>query len=123
MMKSLAILGVFTLLSGGASAQVAQVLERFSTQQTEAATYIQTHMGQSLYWRQNEAGTGEFSCIEDCLAFWTPVQAAADTARQGNWTAVQRPEGTWQWAYDGKPLYTYVLDTFQGARLGDGLAR
>jgi len=29
-----------------------------------------------------------------------------------------RPDGGLQWAYEGKPLYTFVGDTFPGARLG-----
>lgn len=123
MKKELAIVGLIAALSGAAAAQSNGVPEYFSIQQTEAATYIQTQAGQSLYWRQNEAGTGAFTCVEDCLESWAPVEAAADTASQEQWSAVQRPEGTWQWAYEGKPLYVYAKDTFPDARLGDGLGR
>ena len=41
----------------------------------------------------------------------------------GDWSKFQRADGIRQWSYRGRPLYTYVKDTFPGARLGDGLRR
>ena len=38
----------------------------------------------------------------------------------GKWTAIKRDDGHMQWAYDGKPLYTFVMDKQAGDKTGDG---
>lgn len=119
----LAIVCVLVSLPAAVAAQSDSVPEGFLIRQTDAAKYFLSQAEQSLYWHQNEAGTGDFTCIEECLESWVPVKAQANTPNHGAWAAVQRPEGTWQWAYDAKPLYTFAGDTFPGARLGDGLGR
>lgn len=53
-----------------------------------------------------------------CAAFWPPVQAADDAKPVGSWTIIKRDDGTRQWAYDDKPLYTSVLDRAPGDVLG-----
>ena len=50
-------------------------------------------------------------CAGDCLRDWTPVLApefARPTSKE--WSLVQRSPGVRQWAFRGKPLYTYVAD-------------
>jgi predicted lipoprotein with Yx(FWY)xxD motif len=39
----------------------------------------------------------------------------------GDWTAIERADQIWQWAYKGKPVYTYSLDQ-PGKIRGDGVA-
>ncbi len=47
------------------------------------------------------------SCAEE----WPPVLLApADSKPVGKWTLAARENGTKQWAYDGYPLYTSILD-------------
>jgi predicted lipoprotein with Yx(FWY)xxD motif len=46
--------------------------------------------------------------------------AASGSAASGDWTMVTRDDGTMQWAYKGKPLYTFAKDTKPGDITGDG---
>jgi len=52
-----------------------------------------------------------------CAQVWPPVLASVDDKPVGKWTVVDRPEGRKQWAYDGYPLYTSVLDQKPGDTL------
>ena len=46
--------------------------------------------------------------------------AAADAKAEGEWTIVDRTDGTKKWAYDGKPLYTFIKDKKAGDMTGEG---
>ncbi|MGE0661043.1 MAG: hypothetical protein AB7F36_16095, partial [Reyranellaceae bacterium] len=39
----------------------------------------------------------------------------------GDWSVVTRDDGAKQWAYKGKPLYTWVKDARPGDTTGDGV--
>ena len=45
---------------------------------------------------------------------------ADDAKGAGDWTVVVRDDGLKQWAYKGKPVYTWVKDTKPGDTTGDG---
>src|ERR1700743_2675406 len=49
-------------------------------------------------------------CVGTCSATWIPLLATADLHPIPRWTLVQRPDGGKQWAYRGKPLYTFKKD-------------
>lgn len=51
------------------------------------------------------------NCNQQCLMDWTPVPAPEIAVDQGEWTVVKQTTGFNQWAYRGKPLYTYNKDT------------
>ena len=53
-----------------------------------------------------------------CTQVWPPVMASADAKPVGKWTVVTRNDGSKQWAFDGYPLYTSVLDTMPGQTNG-----
>ena len=53
-----------------------------------------------------------------CTAVWPPVLAAEDSEPVGKWTITERENGSKQWAYDGFPLYTSVLDSEPGDTFG-----
>ncbi|MNP39404.1 Secreted repeat [compost metagenome] len=38
----------------------------------------------------------------------------------GDWTLIKRKDGSMQWAYYGKPLYTYIDDKKAGDKAGEG---
>jgi predicted lipoprotein with Yx(FWY)xxD motif len=38
----------------------------------------------------------------------------------GDWTVVTRDDGSKQWAYKNKPLYTWVKDSKPGDTTGEG---
>jgi predicted lipoprotein with Yx(FWY)xxD motif len=49
-----------------------------------------------------------------CVQLWPPVLAPADAKPVDKWTVVKRPDGAMQWAYDGYPMYTSILDKRPG---------
>ena len=76
------------------------------------------HKGMTLYTFAKDAG-GKSMCNDKCAANWPPLAADAMAKNMGEWTAIKRDDGTMQWAYDGKPLYTYVMDKKAGDMTGD----
>ena len=76
--------------------------------------------GLTLYtFDRDEAGKS--NCDGDCAVKWPPLKAAADAKAEGDWTVVERTDGSMMWAYDGKPLYTYEGDKKAGDMTGDGM--
>ena len=63
---------------------------------------------------------GIAACTDDCLKTWLPLLASADAKPEGDWTLVDRPDGSRQWAWKGNPLYTYAKDEKPGDALGEG---
>ena len=50
-------------------------------------------------------------CVADCVMNWRPLLAPwITTAPGGDWSIVLREDRVKQWAYKGKPLYTYAGD-------------
>src|SRR5262249_23083747 len=81
--------------------------------------------GDTLYFADQESG-GSIHCVNACLQFWTPLtvdSGAMPTAANGVSGAlatVNRPDGMKQVTYNGKPLYTFSLDTAAGQAKGNG---
>ena len=75
--------------------------------------------GMTLYSTDKDA-MGKSSCNDACATNWPPLAAKADAEEGDAWTVIQRADGSWQWAYYGKPLYTFVQDKKPGDMLGDG---
>lgn len=63
---------------------------------------------------------GKSNCVDRCLAAWPALTAKAGSKPTGKWTVIARPDGASQWAFDGKPVYTFVRDT-EGTATGDGM--
>lgn len=70
--------------------------------------------GMTLY--TNDVDTNGESTLPDAfLRKWPPYKAQPDDAPlMGRWTHFTRDDGTVQWAYDGKPLYTCSSDKNPG---------
>jgi predicted lipoprotein with Yx(FWY)xxD motif len=49
-------------------------------------------------------------CQTDCSAAWPAFKAPADASTGGAWSVITREDGSQQWAYHDKPLYTYSKD-------------
>ena len=77
------------------------------------------HKGMTLYTFAKDAG-GKSMCNDKCAANWPPLAADSMAKNMGEWTAIKRDDGQMQWAYDGKPLYTFVMDKKAGDMTGDG---
>ena len=67
--------------------------------------------GKPLYTFARDTVAGKSACNGQCLANWPALTAAADAKDDGDWTVITRDEGAKQWAYKGKPLYTFARDT------------
>jgi predicted lipoprotein with Yx(FWY)xxD motif len=63
---------------------------------------------------------GQSNCNGTCTRLWRPVQAPTDAGTVGDWTVVIRADGSRQWAYKGKPVYTFIQDE-AGQTKGDGI--
>ena len=106
---------------------MAGVLAACSTMMSESApAHVQGGVlvdakGMTLYtFDKDPANAGKSVCIEQCAKAWPPLIAPNEAKATGAYTVVTRDDGTKQWAYKGKPLYTWVKDTKPGEKTGDG---
>ena len=76
--------------------------------------------GMTLYTFDRDAA-GKSNCTAACAQNWPPLTAAASAQSSGDWSVVAREDGGKQWAYKGKPLYTWSKDTKKGDVTGDGV--
>ncbi len=77
--------------------------------------------GMTLYtFDKDTAGSGKSVCNGPCIGIWPVFSAPTDAKAAGDWSVVTRDDGTRQWAYKGKPLYTFARDAKPGDRTGDG---
>ena len=61
------------------------------------------------------------NCNDNCAVQWPPV-AAQGAPPADAWTAITRMDGSKQWAYRGRPLYTWIKDARPGDITGEGVA-
>ena len=86
------------------------------------ATILVNMSGRTLYHLSVER-KGHFICVDKtCLSFWHPLLVRKGTKPTGRVAlgTVRRPNGTFQVAYRGEPLYTFVQDTKRGDVKGEG---
>ena len=75
--------------------------------------------GMTLYTYDKDT-SGMSACNGQCAQNWPPLMAEAGAKAEGEWSLVKRDDGSMQWAYDSKPLYTFVMDKKPGDVTGDG---
>lgn len=80
--------------------------------------------GLSVYTFDGDKTPGKSACIDRCVLDWLPLAAPLMAAPPGNqsgdWSVMRRADGSPQWVYKGKPLYTFVRDAKAGDTKGDG---
>ncbi len=75
--------------------------------------------GLTLYtFAGDDAGTS--NCNDDCAQKWPPLLFKRGAA-QGEFSIIQRNDGTRQWAFRGQPLYRFITDKKPGDTTGDGV--
>lgn len=93
----------------------------------DGGAYLTDSAGNSLYMLEEDPdGT---ACVGDCLATWPPVlvtdvQPSVGLGSNLDGTllgTVERPDGTLQLTYSGRPLYRYAADTGANRMAGHGL--
>lgn len=76
--------------------------------------------GMTLYtFDRDVAGSGKSVCNGDCAIKWPAVLATDSDKAMGDFTVITRDNGTKQWAYKGKPVYTWPEDQEPGDKYGD----
>jgi predicted lipoprotein with Yx(FWY)xxD motif len=67
--------------------------------------------GKPLYVYTMDTMKGMSHCEGRCAAAWPPLVAPAGAKATGDWSIITRDDGSKQWAYKDKPLYTFAKDT------------
>lgn len=114
------------LLTGAAAAMVlalgclpALAADPASVGTTAKGKTLVNTAGMTLYVFAKDSD-GKSVCNGPCATNWPPLKAAAGSTASGSWTLVTRDDGSLQWAYKGKPLYTWSKDKAPGDITGDG---
>ncbi len=76
--------------------------------------------GYTLYTFDKDA-SGVSNCNGGCAKKWPPLKAKTKGMMAGDYSVIERQNGGLQWAYRGKPLYTWFKDTKAGQTSGDGV--
>jgi predicted lipoprotein with Yx(FWY)xxD motif len=76
--------------------------------------------GMTLYVFDRD-GNGKSNCNAQCAVSWLPLIADTDAQASGSFSFISRDDGRKQWAYKGKPLYTWTKDKKPGDATGDGV--
>ena len=87
---------------------------------TTAGSVMTTPQGMTVYTFDKDQ-PGVSNCYGECATHWPPVMAGRDAQPCGHMTLVTRSDGQRQWAYNGKPLYTYHDDMVRGDVEGDNV--
>ncbi len=89
-------------------------------EQSAKGKVLTDKMGMSLYIFDKDQ-PGMSMCYDTCAKNWPPLMASHDAKPTGDFTVVERKDGTMQWALHDMPLYTWVKDTKPGEVNGDGV--
>lgn len=111
-----AALAVAGLTAGGV---LAAEYGPFKEQKTKLGELLVSPKGMTMYTYDKDQ-SGVSTCTGTCAEHWPPVKASASDKPAGDFTVLKRPDGTLQWAYEGKPLYGYADDKKAGDVEGDG---
>ncbi len=61
------------------------------------------------------------TCAAACARTWVPLEAPRLAIAIGDFAPISRPDGTKQWAFKARPLYTYAGDAKAGEAKGEGV--
>jgi predicted lipoprotein with Yx(FWY)xxD motif len=103
----------FTLAAGVAVAAPAQI---GTTLKGPALTDAK---GMTLYTFDKDAD-GKSACNGPCATNWPVLKAEDGDKAADGYTIISRDDGSKQWVYKGKPLYTFAKDQKSGDVNGDG---
>jgi predicted lipoprotein with Yx(FWY)xxD motif len=107
------LLGTHGALAGSLPAEV-------RLRESGAGQFLTDARGMALYSYAQDTQPGKSACVAECAKNWPPLRAAAAVSSGGDWSLIERADGGPQWAWHGRPLYTYAKDSYAGGMLGDG---
>lgn len=102
-----------TLSAAALAAEPAKI-----AQTNKGATLVDAK-GMTLYTFAKDT-SGKSACNGPCAANWPPLMATDSAGAPAGYAVITRDDGSKQWAYKGKPLYTWIKDTKPGDTTGDG---
>ncbi len=114
--------GSWTLNDGGSGTAPARlpvgpppnIPPGFNVITTKLGRMVVNEEGYSVYTWDHD-GENLSNCVGECALIWNPVNAPATAQPQGEWTIIDRAAGVRQWAFRGKPVYTYADDVRMGS--------
>ena len=109
------------VLSLGATFVFAQTAEPAKVGETSKGKVLVDAKGMTLYTLDRDTAPNKSTCNGQCATNWPPLMVSGDAKDAGGWTVVTRDDGGKQWAYKGKPLYTWSKDQKPGDRTGDNV--
>ena len=87
---------------------------------TSIGPVMTTPQGATVYTFDGDQ-IGKSNCYAECATQWPPMIAGDGAYPYGRMSLASRYDGQRQWAYDGKPLYTYAEDDMHGDVKGENL--
>jgi predicted lipoprotein with Yx(FWY)xxD motif len=112
--------------NSGSSGNAAAAKSAVSTRQLSGTgAALVDSAGMTIYTpKKPEEANGKIKCTGSCLSFWFPVTASsahpASSGLPGKLGTIRRSDdGKTQLTYNGKPLYTFRLDTAAGQAHGN----
>ncbi len=76
--------------------------------------------GMALYTNDKDTEKGKSFCYDDCAKAYPAVAVVKGAKASGDWSIISRTDGVKQWAYRGKPVYTFAKETAIGQARGAG---
>ncbi|BAL77237.1 COG4315 family predicted lipoprotein [Bradyrhizobium cosmicum] len=70
--------------------------------------------GMTLYHYERDTTGKTSTCNDKCTESWVPLPAPADAKAVGDFTVINRDDGSKMWAYRYRPLYTSPADKAPG---------
>ncbi len=110
------IIGLIGLSLAGCA--MAQGSMPAATTDTNKGKALVDASGMTLYAFDKDS-VGKSACNGPCAQNW-PTFKATDAAAPAGWSKIKRDDGTMQWAYKDRPLYTFAKDTGSADTKGDG---
>ena len=97
-------------------AETAIIPDGFDLQQIDSAQVVvlTNYQGFSLYTYSTSADSASVCPDNECYEQWIPVAAAALAVGFGEFSIVDRIDGTRQWAYRDQPLFRFKGDLQEG---------
>jgi predicted lipoprotein with Yx(FWY)xxD motif len=118
-MNKLSIASLLVAAMSFAAVSSASAASPTKTGTTSKGATLTDAKGMSLYTFDKDSG-GKSACNGPCATNWPALKAEASDQASGDYTIITRDDGAKQWAYKGKPLYTFAKDQKTGDTTGDG---
>jgi predicted lipoprotein with Yx(FWY)xxD motif len=117
---AMAVVLLFAMSVSSYAADKVNMPAGVKVEKTAAGPVLADSKKMTLYTFDKDTTPGKSACNGPCAQNWPPLAVPADAMPMGDWTVVTRDDGSKQWAYKGKPLYTFAKDKKPGDTAGDG---